>query len=192
MSTKYKATIPGKAYFITITTVNWVDLFTRLDQKMVLVNALNYCAEHKGLEVHGYCIMPSHIHILCRAKDDDLLANVVRDFKKYTAKKSIETILNGRESRREWLLEMFEKSCAHLKRNQTFKVWQNGYHAVRIESEKFVRQKLNYIHNNPVVDKIVEHPWEYIFSSARNYADMEGLVKVHCLRLARISNQRQP
>jgi len=181
MSTKYKATIPGRAYFITITTVNWVDLFTRLDQKMVLVNALNYCSEHKGLEVYAYCIMPSHIHILCRAQDDDVLANVVRDFKKYTAKKIIETIIHGKESRREWLLEMFEKSCAHLKRKQTYKVWQNGYHAVFVESKKFVYQKLNYIHNNPVVDKIVEHPWEYVFSSARNYADLVGLVKVHCL-----------
>lgn len=181
MSTKYKATIPAKAYFVTITTVNWVDLFTRLSQRMLIVNALNHCVENKGLEIYAYCIMPSHIHILCRAHDDDLLANIMRDFKSFTSKKIIETIKNEKESRREWLLEMFQDSCKHLKRNQTFKVWQNGYHAVLIESEKFVRQKLNYIHNNPVADKIVEHPWEYIFSSARNYVNQEGLVKVICL-----------
>ncbi len=181
MSTKYKATIPGKAYFITITTVNWVDVFTRLKQRMVLVDALNYCSDHKGLEIYAYCIMPSHIHLLCRADDEDILANVVRDFKKFTSKKIIATILNEKESRRDWLLEMFQKSCAHLKRNQTYKVWQNGYHGVLIESQKFVFQKLNYIHNNPVEDKIVEYPWEYVFSSARDYADKQGLVKIHCL-----------
>lgn len=181
MSTKYKATIPSKAYFLTITTVNWVDLFTRLDQRMIIVNALNYCIEAKGLEVYGYCIMPSHIHLLCRAPDEEFLFKIIRDFKKFTSKKIIETIIHEKESRREWLLEMFQKSCAHLKRDQNFKVWQNGYHAEMVESEKFVYQKLNYIHNNPVVDKIVEHPWEYIFSSARDYSDLEGLVKIHCL-----------
>jgi len=125
--------------------------------------------------------MPSHIHLLCQAKEDDLLSNIVRDFKSFTSKKIIETIKNENESRREWLLEMFQESCAHLKRNQVFKVWQTGYHAEYIESEKFTFQKLNYIHQNPVVDKIVEHPWEYVFSSAQNYADKEGLVKVICL-----------
>lgn len=181
MSTKYKATIAGKAYFITLTTVNWVDLFTRLSQRMLIVNALNYCVENKGLEIYGYCIMPSHVHLLCRAQDDDLLANVMRDFKSFTSKKIIETINNEKESRREWLLEMFQESCAHLNRKQGFKVWQTGYHAEYIESEKFTFQKLRYIHQNPVVDKIVEHPWEYVFSSAQDYADKKGMVKVICL-----------
>ena len=193
MSTKYKATIRGKIYFITITTVNWVDLFTRLEQRMVLVNALNFCSTNKGFEIYAYCIMPSHIHLMCRVQDEDLMSNLMRDFKKYTSKKIIETIINEKESRREWLLEMFSKSCAHLKRNQKFKVWQNGYHAVWIESAKFVNQKMNYIHNNPVVDKIVEKPCDYIFSSAQNYAGKEGLVKVFVCRskLARICNPCQ-
>jgi REP element-mobilizing transposase RayT len=181
MSTKYKATIPGKAYFVTITAVNWVDIFTRLEQRMVLVNALNYCVNNKGLEIYGYCIMPSHIHILCRAQEEKIVADIMRDFKSFTSKEIIKTIESEIESRREWLLPMFKQSCAHLKRNQIFKVWQNGYHAVSIESPKFVRQKLNYIHKNPVVDRIVDQPWEYVFSSARDYIGVEGLVKVQCL-----------
>jgi len=182
MSTKYKATRANKAYFVTITTVNWADVFTRLEQRMVLVNALNYCTDNKGLVIYGYCIMPSHLHLLCRANnEEDILADILRDFKKFTSKKIISTIINEKESRRDWLLEMFEKSCEHLKREQNYKVWQSGYHAVLVESEKFVYQKLNYIHNNPVVDKIVLNSWEYVFSSAKNYNDEEGLVKVFCL-----------
>lgn len=181
MSTKYKATIPDKAYFVTITAVNWVDLFTRLEQRMVLVDSLNYCSEYKNLEIYAYCIMPSHVHILCKAQDNEVLCNVMRDFKKFTSKKIIATIRLKKESRRKWLLQMFQESCSHLKRDQTFKVWQNGYHAVLIESSKFVNQKLNYIHNNPVVDRIVDKPWEYVFSSARDYIGNEGLVKVSVL-----------
>jgi REP element-mobilizing transposase RayT len=174
MSTKYKATEKDVAYFVTITTVGWLDVFTRLRQKYVIINALEYCQKHKGLEIYAYCIMSSHIHILCKVEGDDLLSNVIKDFKTFTSKKIIETIVEYPESRREWLLDYFRKSCEHLKRNQTYKVWQNGYHAEKTYSNKFIKQKINYIHNNPVVDKIVAYPEDYIFSSARNYAELEN------------------
>ncbi len=51
MSRKYKATEIEKAYFITITTVGWVDIFTRLKQKYVIINALKHCQENKGLNI---------------------------------------------------------------------------------------------------------------------------------------------
>ena len=60
--------------------------------------------------------------------------------------------------RREWLLPLFEKACEHLKRNQKYKVWQDGYHAEIVESNWFIKQKIEYIHNNPVKDKIVSIP----------------------------------
>jgi len=67
MSTKYKAMVIGEAYFVTITTVGWIDLFTRLRQKYVIINALQHCQKERGLEIYAYCIMSSHIHILCKA-----------------------------------------------------------------------------------------------------------------------------
>ena len=65
-----------------------------------------------------------------------------------------------------------------MKRDQQYKVWQNGYHAEIAKSNWFIRQKINYIHNNPVVARIVEHPTEYIFSSAKNYASLKGVLDV--------------
>jgi len=63
MSTKYKAIITDEAYFITITTVGWIDVFTRLNQKNNIINALQYCQANKGLEIYAYCIMSSHIQM---------------------------------------------------------------------------------------------------------------------------------
>lgn len=102
----------------------------------------------------------------------------MRDFKKFTSKKIIKTILDYPESRREWLLERFTKACGHLKRAQQNKVWQNGYHTEVAYSNTFLKERLNYIHNNPVKDKIVESPEDYIFSSAKNYADLESEIEV--------------
>jgi hypothetical protein len=41
-----------------------------------------------------------------------------------------------------------------------------------------MKQKIDYIHNNPVIEGIVEHPHEYLYSSARNYAEIQGLLEV--------------
>lgn len=183
MSTKYKATTTENAYFITITTVGWIDVFTRLNQKNNIINALQHCQENKGLEIYAYVIMSSHIHLFCKASDGFVLSNVLRDFKKFTSKKIIQTIIDEPESRREWLLDYFKKACCHLKRAQQFKVWQDGYHAEHIYSNSFMKQKIDYIHTNPVKDKIVSLPEDYYFSSARNYAGLENDLKVIILNL---------
>ena len=82
------------------------------------------------------------------------------------------------------MLDYFEKSCQDLKRNQKYKVWQTGFHAEEITSQKFLEQKLDYIHNNPVADRIVDLPEDYLYSSARNYADLESLINVEVLSRA--------
>lgn len=183
MPSKYKATEKDTGYFITITTVGWVDLFTRLSLRNVIVNSLQYCIENKGLELYAYCIMPSHIHLLCRDYGEQTVSEIMRDFKKFTAKKLVAVIQNEPESRRGWLLKMFKEACVHLKRNQQYKVWQNGYYAEKVFSQKFIKQKVNYIHNNPVKDRIVEKPEDYLYSSARNYADLNSELEVVCLPL---------
>jgi REP element-mobilizing transposase RayT len=183
MSTKYKATTTEDCYFITITTVGWIDVFTRLNQKQNIIHALQYCQFYKGLEIYAYCIMTNHMHLMCKATNGFILSDVIRDFKKYTSKKIIQTISNEPESRREWMLDYFKKSCDHLKKEQHYKVWQNGYHAEHIFSNKFIRQKLDYIHFNPVKDKIVALPEDYYFSSARNYAELDNELEVILLEL---------
>lgn len=150
MSTKYKAAKAEDVYFITITTVGWIDVFTRLNQKQNIIKALEYCQKNKGLEIYAYCIMPSHIHLLCKAVDGNVMPDIMRDFKKFTSKQIIKIILDEPESRREWMLEHFSKACEHLQRNQQYKVWQDGYHAEIAETNWFIKQKLDYIHNNPV------------------------------------------
>jgi hypothetical protein len=101
-----------------------------------------------------------------------------RDFKKYTSKKIIQTIQVEPESRREWLLEYFSKACEHLSRPQQYKVWQDGYHAEEIFSNHWIKEKIKYIHENPVKEKIVTEAENYYFSSARNYADLDSALDV--------------
>ncbi|MHC1703575.1 MAG: transposase [Tenuifilaceae bacterium] len=178
MSDKYKITDSEAAYFVTLTTVGWVDIFTRLNQKLAFVNSLKYCQKHKGLVIFAWCLMPSHLHMLCRVEQEGGLSNLLRDFKKFTSKQVVKLVMEEPESRREWMLKLFKESCAHLKKDQEYKVWQDGNHAVEVFSNKFIYEKLEYIHKNPEVEMIVANPEDYLFSSARNYADLESLLEV--------------
>ncbi|NBG65088.1 REP-associated tyrosine transposase [Acidiluteibacter ferrifornacis] len=182
MSTKYKVNDNSKPYYITTTIVGWVDVFTREVQKERLVESLKYCQESKGLIIYAWCLMTNHLHMICQSSDEEVpLSDIIRDFKRFTSKQILITIEEEPESRREWMLDFFKKSCEKLKRNQKYKVWQTGFHAEEIRTQKFLEQKIDYINYNPVKARIVEFPEHYIYSSARNYAEMEGLLAVEIL-----------
>jgi lipopolysaccharide export system protein LptC len=68
--------------------------------------------------------------------------------------------------------------------NKINKVWQEGYHPKAILSEKMFNQKLEYIHNNPILKGFVEKPEYWKYSSARNYMnDDHSIIKLDIDRL---------
>ena len=170
-----------KIYFMTMTVVEWIDLFTRLTQKHLIVDSLKYCQENKGLNIFGWCLMPCHLHLIANTKIPFDLDDVVRDFKRHTSKHAIFLIENEPESRREWLLDKFAHAGKIHPKNKNYKVWQDKNHAIELYTEKVTWQKLNYIHRNPVVDKIVYNEQDYLFSSARNYYNPPNVLEIDCL-----------
>ena len=75
-----------KTSFMTMMVVEWIDLFTRVTQKQLIVDLLKYCQENKGLNIFGWCLMPSHMHLIANTKIPFDLDDVVRDFKRHTSK----------------------------------------------------------------------------------------------------------
>ena len=172
-----------KAYFITITVVEWVELFIRRNHSTAVVESLEYCIKNKGLELFAWCLMPNHLHMIARGKEGHLLSNIVRDFKRHTSKKLADQITNEPESRRRRLIETFRDAALTHPKEIKLKIWQDGYHPVELYSRGFTKQKLNYIHQNPVEQLLVEHPWDYLFSSARDYAGKKGMLDVVLLEM---------
>ena len=111
MSEKYKIKEPDRAYFVTLTTVGWIDLFTRKEIKQIVIDSIKYCQVNKGLILFGWCLMPSHLHMLCQSVNEHSLSDILRDLKKHTSRQIVKFIKEGNESRREWLLEYFSKVC---------------------------------------------------------------------------------
>jgi putative transposase len=179
MSRAYKFSDPEGLYFITFATVGWIDVFTRLEYKELLIESLKFCQREKGLELFSWCIMTNHVHMIARAKEGYLLQGIMRDLKKYTSKQLIKTIEeHPQESRKEWMLSIFKRAGEFNRNNKFYQFWQQDNHPIELFSPEVIDQKLDYIHNNPVVTGIVENPEEYLYSSARDYSGIKGKLEI--------------
>jgi len=74
----YKIRNQAAIHFITFAVVEWIDVFTR--QQYIVVESLQYCKTNKGLNVHGWCIMSNHLHLILSVQNNDL-SSILRDFK---------------------------------------------------------------------------------------------------------------
>ena len=83
---------------------------------------------------------------------------------------------NSQESRKEWLLWMFERAGKKNSNVSKFQFWQQNNHPIELWSLKVFEQKLNYIHQNPVVSGFVTDPVDYKYSSARNYGNNDQMI----------------
>ncbi|WLD23486.1 transposase [Flavobacterium dauae] len=176
MSRKYKFGESTGAYFISFATVYWIDVFTRDMYFSIITASLDYCRKNKGMEIYGYCIMPSHIHLIFRSAEADP-SGLIRDFKGFTSRKMLKTIEeNAQESRKEWMLWMFEKAAKKNSNVKNRQFWQQNNKPIELWSLKVFEQKLNYIHNNPVVSGFVTNPVDWKYSSARNYGNNDDTI----------------
>ncbi|MEQ8360258.1 MAG: transposase [Cytophagales bacterium] len=149
-------------YFITCTVVYWVDLFSRRNYRSIIVDSLNYCIEHKGLRVYAWVIMSNHIHLICKVESDLGISGFLRDFKKYTSKAFIKEMKQINESRREWMQRFFSFEAKRSGRASNFKIWKDDNHSIWMHDID-IWSKIDYIHNNPVVQEIVDSPNQYIY-----------------------------
>jgi REP element-mobilizing transposase RayT len=164
-------------HFITATVVDWIDIFTRQTYRDSIIESLDYCIKNKGMILYGYVIMSNHIHLIIQSEDGKL-SDLIRDFKKFTAKNILEKIQVVPESRKEWMLERFKLAAEKHTRNKNYQFWQYGNHAEEIYTNKFMWSKLDYIHLNPIRAGLVEKDSQYIYSSASNYINDSGFLKI--------------
>ena len=167
----------SKPHFITATVVDWVDVFSRKIYKDCIIESLDFCIKNKGMILYGYVIMSNHIHLIIQSEDSKL-SDLIRDFKKFTAKTILDKIENGPESRADWMLKRFEFACKSHTRNEKYQFWQYGSHPEEIFSKKFMWSKLDYIHMNPIRAGIVSKASHYLYSSASNYVYDRGIIEI--------------
>jgi len=150
-------------HFITITTVEWIDIFTKPEYNKIIIDSLKFCRKNKELLLYEYVIMSNHIHLIVQAKDGYKLSQIISDFKKQTTREILKFFT---EDKRRYLFGLI-KSSYFKKKGYKNQIWRRENYPEAAESEKFLQSKINYIHHNPVTVGYVDKPEEWIYSSAR-------------------------
>jgi putative transposase len=170
--TRYKILEPHLPHFLTCTTVAWLPVFTRPETVQIVLDSWSYLQKNRGLKLYGYVILDNHLHLAAWSPD---LSTDIGDFKSFTANRIIKHL---KEQNAETLLRLLRYFKAMHKKDREYQLWQEGSHPQALQNNDMMRQKLEYMHYNPVKRGYVDDPTHWRYSSARNYAGGEGLIEV--------------
>ncbi len=169
MSNSYQVfTDQHYAYFVTWTVVDWLHLFDKDSYRQIVLDSLNYLRTNKKTQLNAFVIMPSHAHAILWPEMGVSLPDITRDFKRFT---SLEISREAQRHGEKEILLAFENARKENRAQDvsTYQVWQEGSHPEAIFTEKFAKQKMDYIHMNPVKAGLVSTPEQWPYSSARAY-----------------------
>lgn len=169
---RYRIFESTQPHFLTCTVVGWLPIFTRPVTVNFILDSWRFLQANKRLVLYGYVILENHLHLVASSPD---LGKELGDFKSFTARKIIDYLENQNSL---LLLQQLQFYKARNKKDRTYQLWQEGSHPQLIQDEEMMRQKLDYIQNNPVRRGYVDDQAHWRYSSARNYSGLEGLISV--------------
>ena len=173
MRSSYKFSEDGtELTFVTFTIVEWISIFTKQKYCDIMIDNLEFYRREQGLKVHYLVIMPEHVHLIVSSEKD--VGKIIHNLKSYTAKKIIEYL---KKDKRNWILNLFKYYKKRSKPQSEYQIWQEGSHPEMIISEKMLKQKIEYIHFNPVKAGLVTEPENWKYSSACYYAGKESIME---------------
>lgn len=169
---RYRVYESFSPHFLTCTVVKWSPLFIDPNLIEILYASLRFMQKHNRLTIYAYVIMDTHLHLVAASAN---LSKEIANYKSFTARRIIDTLEEKKEKK---LLEQLAQAKALHKKDRQFQVWQEGSHPQLLQNEAMMRQKIEYIHNNPVKRGLVDEQVQWVYSSAANYAGLPGLLDV--------------
>ena len=155
MSRKYGFNDNAKLFFVSFAVVYWIDVFVRNEYREIVLDSLRHCQRNKRPDVYAWCIMMSYVHLITGSESNSL-AHIMRDLKSSTSR-SIRLCMEEHqsESRKEWLLWVMKRAGMRNSNHNDWQLWQQDSHPIELYNAEIRKQKLDYLHLNPVVSGFV-------------------------------------
>lgn len=158
---RFAATGPGLV-FVTTTTVDWLPVFASAGASKIVLETLRESIDLGRFTIVGWVLMPSHFHLLIGMQKLDTLSGTMQSLKILTSKR----IRAGLESGEVRFASSMEK---RLLDSNSMRLWQRGFDDVIIHTERQLKIKLEYIHNNPVRGGLAVNSTDWPNSSASDW-----------------------
>jgi REP element-mobilizing transposase RayT len=170
MPVRSAITEPDGVYFITVTCARWVPLFRLLNGYDIVYKWFDYIKQ-SGHYIVGYVVMPDHLHaVIAFSNTGKLINSIVGNGKRFMAYEIVRRLQAQKKA--ELLLQLQAYvNATEANRNKLHEVFEPSFDWKRCDGDKFLLQKLNYIHWNPckVSPQLSVLPEEYIHGSAKFY-----------------------
>ena len=157
---------PTHLYFVTATVMGWKCIFTEPDYAKIVLDSLDWHRQNDRWSLFAFVVMPNHVHFIIRPLGERTISAVLQSFGSYTAHVILDRL---REDGRSELVRFFAQ-----RHDRDFskghQVWL-PIEAKNVYSTGVLRQKVAYIHNNPVNERwhLAHHRADYAYSSACFY-----------------------
>lgn len=139
---------PTHLYFITATVLGWKQLFTDPAYARLIIDSLSWHRQQGRWFLYAWVLMPHHLHAIIKPANGQTISSVLQSFGSFTA----HAILQGLRSQERTDLLAFFAARQNKDTGKAHQIWQ-PIQAKNIMSPEFLREKLDYIHNNPVAKK---------------------------------------
>ena len=156
---------------MTLTVLHWIPVFTRPETVNILFDSFRYLMK-EGFRLYAYVVLENHLHLV--AQSDQLDKDIAR-FKSFTAR---QLLTHLQENNVRTILDQLTFYKKAHKQDREYQFWQEGVHPEWIQGEAMMRQKVEYIHQNPVKRGYVDAAEHWRYSSARDHAGQKGLLEV--------------
>ena len=166
---RYRIVAGVGLYYVTFTVVEWLPVFIDENAYKIITDSLNFCIKNKWLGVNAYVIMPTHLHAILFDVEfnAERLKHTLDDMRKFTGRKLLDC------SAKHLPKSFTEEFHEHAGKDRERRFWQPTQHPVGITSERFWKQKMDYLHDNPCRKGLVLHSEDWRFSSARYWLTRE-------------------
>jgi REP element-mobilizing transposase RayT len=159
-------------YFMTCTVVAWLPIVSNPALPEIVLDSWRFLQTERDVRIFGYVLLENHLHWIASG---DELSERIGQFKSFTARKIIDWLVAAGSKT---LLAELQYFKLRNKIDQVYQLWQEGSHPQQIQNPDMMRQKLEYMHYNPVRRGYVDDPVHWRYSSARNYAGLTALLEV--------------
>lgn len=160
-------------YFLTINVIKKIPVFTNSSYMDIILDNFAFYRENQYLKIFSYVIMDNHIHLITSHPGN--LSKVIQNFKSFTAKKILHRL---QSDNRDWILKLMSNFKADYKSESINQFWEEGNHPKQIQNIEMFNQKVEYIHYNPVRRGLVSNEEDWVYSSARNFLELESVFQV--------------
>lgn len=156
---------PKGMYFVSLTVVGGIDVFTRYEYCDLLISNLNYCIENRKLRVYEYVILPSSLSMVADVQQGNF-SKTLRDFKSISARQILRAIAEyPDEIRKEWLIRQFQHFANRYQQDSEHHFWQFGNRPADLEKLERAGKPLPTVRDKIMKINLIDSPEHYRYCS---------------------------